>query len=199
MGVKLRANKKTYELIPNGMYEAVCSDIIDLGVQHSNGKYGEKDTLQVLIIWELPELTYEDADGNKHPRTVRKRYTQSTDAKATIRKHLESWRGRPFTEEELVEFDLDNVLGCGCQIQIMQEQSDDGGKTYENIKNIVPLKREYWTEPTHKTSFELKSDRLAEIEFLPEWIQKIIRQSETYKELTGGGSVGDDDLPFPEE
>ena len=195
MGIILK-EEKTYEPIANGMYEAVCSDVIDLGVQHTEGQFGSKDSPQVMLIWELPELTYEDADGNTHPKTIRKRYNQSFGTKATIRKHLESWRGRPFTEDELAGFDLDNILGCGCQIQIMQEQSSNG-KTYANIKNIVPLKREYWKEPTHKTSFLLAADRLGEIEFLPEWVQDIIRGSETYKQLTGG--VGDDDLPFPEE
>lgn len=189
MGIILK-EETSYEPIPSGMYDAVCTDIIDLGVQHSNGQYGERDDLKVMLCWELPELT--DADGK--PRVVRKTYTQSFSPKANIRKDLESWRGIPFTAEELEGFDLDAILGCGCQIQIMQEKADNG-KTYSNIKNIVPLKRDRWAEPTHKTSFVLAGDRLREIEFLPEFVQNIIKESITYKQLTSEESPFDDDMP----
>lgn len=181
MGIILK-EETSYEPIPSGMYDAVCSDIYDLGIQHTSGQFGDRDTLQVMVVWELPELTYTDAEGNEKPRQIRKTYTQSFSPKSNIRKDLESWRGKPFTEEELQGFDLDNVLGCGCQIQIMQEKSNNG-KTYSNIKNIVPLKRDQWAEPSHKTSFVLKSDRLDEIEFLPEFVQNIIKDSTTYKQL----------------
>ncbi|MHA1379626.1 MAG: hypothetical protein ACTSRG_14730 [Candidatus Helarchaeota archaeon] len=47
----------------------------------------------------------------------------SLHAKATMRKFLESWRGKKFTKEELEGFDLQKILGKPCQLQIIH--SDD--------------------------------------------------------------------------
>lgn len=184
MGIILKAERTTYELIPNGLYDAVCTDIFDIGIQHTSSKeYGDRDTLQCILVWELPELTYTDADGNEQRRQLRKTYTQSTSEKSNLRKDLESWRGQPFTEEEFeAGWDLDAVLGCGCQLQVMQQKSANGN-IYVNIKNIVPLKRDRWAEPSHTTSFVLDNEHLDEIDYLPEWVQEKVKASVTYQQL----------------
>lgn len=192
MGIILK-EESSYEPLPAGMFDAVCTDIIDLGIQHTSGQYGERDVLQCMIAWELPELTYTDSEGKEQRRIIRKTYTQSLNSKSSIRKDLESWRGKPFTEEELEGFDLDNILGCGCQIQIMQEKGSNG-KIYGNIKNIVPLKRDRWEQPSHQLSFVLSENTLDQIEFLPEFVQEIIKSSVTYQQLTA-----DDDKPFADD
>lgn len=65
-------------------------------------------------------------------------YTLSLNSKAKLRQHLEAWRGRKFSGEELKGFDLEKLLGANCQLQIVHSLSDNG-RTYANVQAIVPL------------------------------------------------------------
>jgi hypothetical protein len=59
-----------------------------------------------------------------------KTYTASLFEAATLRKDLESWRGKSFTEEELAGFDISNLIGCTAKIEVgLTKKSDfgDGG------------------------------------------------------------------------
>lgn len=50
---------------------------------------------------------------------------------------LESWRGKPFTPEELAGFDLKNVLGLSCFVGVVHETKGD--KTYANLASVMKL------------------------------------------------------------
>jgi len=64
-------------------------------------------------------------------------YTLSLHERAALRKDLESWRGRKFTEIELDGFDLERLIGVNAQVQVTQDLSDDG-TTYANVSTVVP-------------------------------------------------------------
>lgn len=118
----------TYELHPDGLYPAVCVDVIDMGLVET--KFGKK--AQVRLVFQTP-LDREDGD----PFLLAVTDTASLNEKANLRHHLESWRGKAFTEAELERFDVENVLGKQCQIQVMHNQGSRGG-TFANITNILP-------------------------------------------------------------
>src|SRR3990167_2490369 len=63
---------------------------------------------------------------------------EDEDEKANLRKHLEAWRGKKFTKEELDGFDVEKLLGVNCQLQVIHNLSDNGG-TFANVQAIVPL------------------------------------------------------------
>jgi len=114
---------------PPGLYQAVCVDVVDLGVQE--GPFGPKRKLK--IIWQLKTR------NEKNERfQVRASYTQSTHEKSRLRHDLESWRGRPFTREELRQLDAEKLIGANCQIQVAHRVSQQG-RTYANAQAIVPL------------------------------------------------------------
>ena len=52
---------------------------------------------------------------------------------------LESWRGRPFTTEELGGFSLENVLGAPCMLSVIHKPSKDGTKVYANVGSVMAL------------------------------------------------------------
>lgn len=120
----------SFELVPAGVYSAVCTRVIDLGLQH-NMKFG-KDEHKVLIQFEIDAKM---TDGK--PFMIGNRYTVSLGQKAHLRADLESWRGRPFTQAELDAFDLRAVLGAPAMLNVMH--SPDG--KYSNIASIMPLPR----------------------------------------------------------
>ena len=88
--------------IPEDLHLAVCYGIWDLGTQFS--EKWEKSIHKVVIVWEIPGCRGEfERDGHIKdlPRAISKRFTLSLHKKSDLRKDLESWRGKKFTDEEL--------------------------------------------------------------------------------------------------
>lgn len=188
--------------IPEGVYTAVAYSIIDMGLQYS--EMYQKSTRKVMVTWELPDETIE-VDGQQKPRAISKEYSLSLADKANLRKDLEAWRGKKFTDDELSGFDLRNVMGRGCQVQIVHTEKN--GKQYANINAIMALPKGMKVAlPVNDTIyFDMSEpDTLNLLTKIPQWIQDKITKSETYKELMASVNAGhdvpvddtDDDLPF---
>lgn len=215
MTLKLKPNDNggNFEPVPEGLHLAICIGVWDVGLQW-NDKWGIAQPKGV-VMWELPDDRIDvEKDGKKVnlPMSISKRYTLSLNKKANLRRDLEGWRGRSFAEEEAELFDLNAILGKGCQLNIVHEKKGD--KTYANIQSIVGLpKGMKLREPENPLRFfEIEPDSEIIIpDTAPEWIQNLIRNSEEYKlqEKSGEhfGNSGqntqqpedghtDDDLPF---
>ena len=133
MGIVVKDSGSDFKPAPAGLHQGVCVDIVDLGMVKSSFGGEEKEQWKVRLVWQIDER---DAETEKR-FIVSNRYTASLHEKANLRKALESWRGRAFLPEELRGFDLENVLGANCQLQVIHASKD--GKTYANIAAIVPL------------------------------------------------------------
>ena len=135
MGIMATESSKQRELIPEGLQDAICYLVCDLGTQ--TGNFGPKR--QVMIGWEFPDQRIEYEDGSK-PMVKTATFTLSLHEKANLRKVAEGWRGRRFTQDDLRKgFDISKMLGVNCQIQILHE-TKDSGKTYDNIAAVLPPK-----------------------------------------------------------
>lgn len=118
---------------PEGSFPAVCVDNIDLGMVKSTYGGEEKERHMVRLVWQIDE---EESPGK--PFLVKQDYTASLHEKAALRKHLEAWRGRAFTDVELFGFDLDSILGAGCIVNIIHNKGRRGG-TFANVAGIMKL------------------------------------------------------------
>jgi len=130
-----------WEPMPAGVYHAVCYAVIDLGHQFSQ-MYGVEQH-KCWICWELPQERIEiEVDGVKEdkPRVISEFYTVSLHEKSNLRGHLESWRGRSFTENELAGFDISKLFGVNCQINVIHKVNKKGN-TQAKIGSIMPLAR----------------------------------------------------------
>ena len=125
-------DSKTFTPAPAGLHQAVCCDVVDMGILEVSYAGKTKKQHKVRLVWQLDEQTDE-----LKPFIAQKRYTASLHEKANLRKDLESWRGRPFTDDELASFDLEKLLGANAQLNIQHVQRN--GETYANVISIVPL------------------------------------------------------------
>lgn len=123
---------KTFEPAPEGVHQGVCVDVVDLGVLDVTWQGQSKKQHKINIAWQIAEHR---SDGK--PFLVFKRYTLSLSEKANLRKDLESWRGRAFTRDEELGFDVESVIGANCLLNVQHHES--GGKTYANVVSIMPL------------------------------------------------------------
>src|SRR5574343_372337 len=132
-----------FKRVPSGAFIGRCYSLIDLGTQHSEGKYGPKDQHKIQIGWELfgedddgNPLTVE-YDGKTMPMTIKKSYTVSLHEKSGLRRDLASWRGRDFTDEEAKAFDISKLIGAYCMVNVTT--SENNGKTYCNVAGRTKL------------------------------------------------------------
>jgi hypothetical protein len=140
-------------------------------------------------MWELPDEQIE-SNGEYKPMIISKFYTRSLGDKANLRKDLESWRGAKFTEEEMLCFDLINILGKNCFLSVVHD-STTNGNTYANVATVMaPPKGVQSVESFNEhVYFDLDADIQtiqAQLTMLPEWIQNMIKKSQTYIDLVGG-------------
>lgn len=181
--------------IEAGAYPAVCIGIIDIGEQYN--KAYDNYARKCIFQFEIPSETIV-IDGEEKPRIISETYTASLGEKATLRKTLESWRGREFTQDELMCFDLENVLGAPCMLNIVHKENSKGSK-FAKITAITRLPKgfEVSTE-TEKKIYSLNdADALEKLETLPEWIQNRIKESNNYTALTATFTeIEDESLPF---
>lgn len=153
MAILVADNSRTFVPAPEGLHQAVCCDVIDLGVVE--GKFGAKHRIE--IRWLINELNDE---GRLY--MVTKKYTASLNEKASLRQDLEAWRGKKFTKDDLKGFDVEQLLGVNCQIQVVHVTLDDG-RTFANVKAVVPLMKGM-QKMTVPEDFKRKADRELDVD-----------------------------------
>lgn len=121
-----------YQAAPAGVHQAVCCDVVDLGMVETEWQGTKKTAHKVRVIWQIDARM---DDGR--PFTVSSRYTASLHEKARLRADLQSWRGRAFTADELAAFDLEKLIGAGCLLNVVHTARN--GRTYADIVAIMPL------------------------------------------------------------
>ena len=161
-----------FEKPPVGMHVARCCMVCDLGIQTHEYNGEEKSLHKVRIAFELCTELQNEGEYKGLPFVVAQNYTASFHAKATLKKDLESWRGRPFTDEELQGFDLHSVVGAPCLINVVH--NDSNGKVYANIAAINPMMKGVDAPQlvTPVTKFSLAEYTNEEFEALPKWLQE---------------------------
>jgi hypothetical protein len=116
---------------------------------------------------------------------ISKEFTLSMHEKASLRKFLESWRGKGFTEEEAKSFDVTKLLGAACMISILHKVKD--GKTYAEISSVSAIPKGMVCPPSINENFEFNYDPFDQDKFLslPEWLRKKMETTPEYKKAIG--------------
>lgn len=131
MALIVKATGSQREIVDEGLYPAVCVDIVDLG--HQETEYGTKHIVQ--IVWETDQMH----SSGDFPLTVARRYTLSLNEKARLFKDLSTWRGKPFTDEELKGFDLESVIGAPCVLDVVKIEYK--GSEYNAVDAVQNIKK----------------------------------------------------------
>ena len=204
-------SQSDFKLPPAGSFMARLYRIIDIGTQTTEWMGKRKMQRKIIAMFELHG---EDNEGKPlqtlegKPLIVSKRYTLSLDEKATLRKDLEAWRGKAFTQEELDGFNLEVLLGKCCMVSITHSSYE--GKEYANISSIsqIPSALKKLGEPKGVNElmiFTLNPFDQSKFEKLSEGLQGVIKKSSEYRNTFEPNSgpitsssleAMDDDIPF---
>ena len=203
----------TYEPIPADTHAGICISVIDIGTQHI--EKWDNWTHKVIIVWELPHvrLEWKDDDGEHDvPRVISREFTMSLSNKAHLRKFLETWRGKPFSVEELAGFNVGALEGAPALLTVLNNTKGD--RTYSNVEGISKLPAamevpdsEIGTRRFDMDNYENTTDMDKDVREMgiPEWIHKKIQKSREYSNMLANEMgeapattkpVEDDDIPF---
>jgi hypothetical protein len=190
------------ELIEAGNHHGVCVAVIDLGTQYN--ETFNKEQLKVMITWELPDFPIVDENQElKGYRLISKEYTSSLSEKANLYADLISWRGRDFTPEQLEGFNIKNVLGANCLVNVIHVTK--GNKTYANVSAVAKLPKGMTAkEATYKLWYDMDEGVENIPEGIPDWIKDKIKKSKEWMSLGSNETPPDDyeppvedlDIPF---
>ena len=134
MVIAKRSEGGQFELPPQGLHQAVCIDVLDIGVKDTS--YGPKH--RVTIRWALDA---NDSTGRQFWAHASYNLTLGSPNKpSALCQMIETWRGAPMSDEEFEQFNLDSLIGMNCQMQIVHKMGD-GGKNWANVQAVVPLGR----------------------------------------------------------
>lgn len=191
----IAADKPRLPTVEEGLYNAVCTGIIDLGIQ-TNEKF-KKSAAQIRLIFELLGETYEVND-EEHVRQVGRDFTLSLSEKSNLRKLLEGWRGKSFTAEELNGYDLKRILGKAGQLQIIHKEGENG--TYAIVNAMMPLPKGMAAPKPENplVYFDMSEpDTYGEYELFPDFLKEKISAAENFDATGLGDSLLDEEEEQP--
>ena len=116
MGLVAKEGEGNFTPVPPGMHLARCYRVVDLGTQKSEYLGTIKHLPKVMIQFEVHG---EDENGKaivtakNEPMTISKNFTLSLAEKATLRKDLQTWRGREFTQKNCEALNSKTCLVLG--------------------------------------------------------------------------------------
>jgi hypothetical protein len=140
--VESSGGNREFKIVPSGTHLARCYRIVDLGTQTNDFQGEIKIQRKVMLGWEIHG---EDDSGEPlktdegKPMAIFKNYTLSWNEAATLRKDLQAWRGTPWTDAEASRFDLKNILGQWCMLNVIHRPGKADGKLFANVAGISPI------------------------------------------------------------
>lgn len=195
-----------FKRAPAGSHIAICNLVAECGYQPGSQNFPTPKR-KLYVRFEIPgeRVEYSTPDGKQMegPLTIGAWYTASMNAKATLRKHLEGWRGKAFTDQEAEVFDVASILGKPCMLTVIEVER--GGKTYSNITNIGKMPKGIEVGKTENPLIYYDTTLgEKELSALPDWLREkveaqIIQSGRSPTESEARSDYEpfpDDDIPF---
>lgn len=161
-----------------GSYNAICYLVADVGEQWHDPMQGQKEgrwTHEMMIGWEIVGEAIETENGTI-PYTMHKRFTASLNGRAKLRQWLDAWRGKPFNAEDLKGFDLRNILGTGCMLQL--GYAKEGSKYFDVLSCMALPKGMKLDKPSRTIAWDIDNPKdMARLEELPKAVRNAIEKS----------------------
>jgi hypothetical protein len=199
--------KRNYEPVNSGNHVGRCVQMIELGSVNFQTPEGPKLLHKVRITWELPlETKVFKEENGEQPFVLSKEYTLSMHEKSNLRKDLEAWRGKKYSEEESKAVDITKLVGVPCMLNVVHEEKK--GNVYANIASITPLPKGMVCPPQVNPSFVLSYDDFDFDKFnsLPTWLKEKMETTPEFQKVKSPSTVKEgvetgllptsDQLPF---
>lgn len=177
---------KSFTHVEAGNYVARCYSMVHIGTIPEEYKGEKKEANKVRLTFELPTETkvFKEENGEQ-PFIISKEFTLSLHEKSSLRKFLESWRGKGFTENEARYFDVAKLLGKPCMLNIIHKTKLDGN-IRADISSVSPIPKGLSCPNQVLPSVIFSVNHFSQEVFdtLPEFLREKIKSSREYKQLS---------------
>ena len=181
-GIIVASSNQKKEIVPAGTHFARCYSMIHIGVVEWEFQGEKKFNNKVRLTWELP-YEMRDFGGEQKPLVISKEYTLSMHEKSNLRKDLEMWRGKVFTNKELGSFDVTDLLGKTCNISVIHKVAKNGNE-FAQVGGVSAIQKGVEVLEQFNPTFIFNYGDHFDLDWLdsqPEWIQEQIKSSEDYQ------------------
>jgi len=190
-----------YEPCPAGNHVARCVSMVHIGTIEENYQGETKFANKVRLTWELPnERKVFHEEKGEQPYVLSKDFTLSMHEKANLRKALESWRGKAFTEKEAEAFNITVLLGKPCMLNVIWKEKKDGNMRAD-IAGITAMPKGIPCPPQENptTIFTINSPDWDMFDTLPDFLKGKIRESNEFKAMLKANVPVSSAKSFPDQ
>ena len=193
MGLKVSENATQFQILEAGEHLGVCYSIVDAGTREEQYMDNPPKLRKVIYVtWEVPSQEMDDGSG---PLATGKKYTASLNENSALYKDLVTWRGKPFSSDELSGFDVSKMVGAPANLHIEHYETQDGKqraglkaifkpdefKITKTINDPVVFDLDVYCEYVIGTTNEQTVGMSEVFDKIPEWLQEIVKESIEYK------------------
>lgn len=173
------------ELTPAGNHIGRVYSVIHIGVIQGEymGQPNEMD--KIRIGFELPNETKVFKEGEEpKPYSISEEYTLSMGNKSNLRPVVEGIIGAKLTDQEAYAFDLNDLIGYPCMVNIVHQKAKSTGNEFAKITTTAPLPKGIEAPTAVNTPFILDyTENWSDEKFdsLPAFIKEKMTTSSNYR------------------
>lgn len=187
-----KGSESKFKAHDEGQYIGVCVDTIDLGQKVSDFP-GETPYLVPVCA-----LVYRTGEKNAELGTyidVAREFTVSMSDRSNLRKYLEQWRGKAYTEEQIkAGVPLHRLTGNAGLLTIAHRKSGKG-RVYANITACVGVPKQMLADVPQYDDYQREAYWETKKKEYAEAVAKFRGEQGTPSEVDSAPAA-DDDLPF---
>ena len=188
MAITAENNGANYSPMAQGNYVARCYQMIEIGTVEEEYQGEKKTAKKVRLGFEFPteQKVFKEENGSA-PFSLSKEFTLSMHEKSSLRKFLEAWRGKSFSDQEAKSFDVTVLIGKACMINVVHKESEKG--TRANISSVGAMPKGLECPAQINPTFLLSYDDWSDEKFqsLPDFIKDKMKSSKQFLNLSVGG------------
>lgn len=180
-----------FVLCPPGNKLANCFAMVMVGTVMESFKGATPVPTEKLFIgFEMTNDRHVfDEEKGPEPFIIWVEYLLSLHKKANLRKMVESWAGQSYSDKEMEEFELNELIGSPCMANVIAD-TNQKGEERRKIANITAIPAGV-TPPamyyppllfTYSNPFNHEA-----FNRIPEWIQNKMKTSKEYQAAVGSG------------
>lgn len=172
-----------FTIAPEGNHVAICYQLIHIGTIPEEYMGEMKEMNKIRLTFELcdEKKVFKEGEDQK-PLVISQEYTLSMGAKANLRKLVEGIIGTSLIDDEAFDFDVDNILGKACLLNIKHKTSKAGNVRAE-IATATPLHKSMIPPTQYNDTKMLTYENWDQSYFdsLPEFMREKMETSKEYK------------------
>ncbi len=135
-----KSEKKEFEIVKAGSHVGIAYSLIMLGTHEEEWEGTEKKSIKMFLSFELPNLRKVFKEGEpEKPMSISTYVNLSMYSQSKLRGWIHNIIGVTLTDKEADSFDVMQILGKPCLLNVIHKLSKKSGKMKTNIEGVAQM------------------------------------------------------------